>query len=172
MIGVISEVRSRHHNCSACRQHSKHVVHRKVKTQSGNREDAVFPTDSKSLIDVQNRVQRAAMVDHHAFRKSCGPRGVNHVGEIFRFLPAPVCGRIDVRRLHLIDLENFDVRGHAQAISHGALRQRDLHVRVLQQVALAFRRQFRIDGKICRARKMNPQDRNDLLPALLHHDGD
>ena len=43
---------------------------------------------------------------------------------------------------------------------------------MLQQKALAFRRQFRIDGEISRARKVNPQHGNDLLPALLHHDGD
>ena len=43
---------------------------------------------------------------------------------------------------------------------------------MFQQEALAFRRQFRIDGEISRARKMNSQDGDDLLPALLHHDGD
>ena len=172
VIRVVGEIRGGHHNGSARRQQSEHVVHRKIEAEPGNGEDAVLRADSESLVDVEDGVQRAAVVDHHALGNTRGTRSVNDVGEIFRFLPPPVRWRNFIGGLQLIDLEHFDGCGHAQAVSHAGLGQCHFHLGVFQQKALAFRRQFRIDGEISRARKMNSQDGDDLLPALLHHDGD
>ena len=49
VIGVVGEVRGRHHDRSARREQSKHVVDRKIETQPGNGEDAVLGADPESL---------------------------------------------------------------------------------------------------------------------------
>ena len=72
-----------HHNCRPGRQGRRKCRRRKDRSSAmtAPRSDR-RRSDTEPFIDVQDRVQRAAMLDHHAFWLAGRAGGENHVGKI------------------------------------------------------------------------------------------
>ncbi|KIG17259.1 hypothetical protein DB30_03442 [Enhygromyxa salina] len=156
-----------HDDRAARREQTKDVVDREIKAKRRDRQGPIVWTHAELRVDCEDRVDRAAVVQHHALGLARGARGEDDVGQI-RGVPIdrdrPARGELGPSQL--IESEGVEPRRPLDGLGLRAHGQRHAGLGEREHVGQAGRWHRRVEGHVGRARQQHTEHRDDLLPTL------
>ncbi len=165
-VGIGNDQRATH------RQQPEDVVNRQVEIQRRQRQHPILLADAEPFVDVENGVDRAPVIDDDPFGKSRGAGGINQISDVFGTLRR-TRNELGTGR-NLIVRHDDPGRGVVPCQPRRCVFGRhDSHRLTLRQQPFAsLIGKPRRDGHVGGPGQHDAHGRDDLLPTLVHDDGD
>ena len=146
----LAQARRRGQDDGAARgEQAEEVVDRQVEVERGEGEDPVLRPHAEPAVDVEDGVERRAMLDRDTFGEPRRAGGEDHVGEVVRPLHGGrrrVVRRVlPVREALAVERQQDDPLGPVERFREAALGQGEPGLAVLQEEAEPLPRDVRID---------------------------
>ncbi len=149
------------------RERTEDVVDGQVEAQGRQGEHAVGRADAEAVVDVEDRVLRAAVIDHHALGQTGRAGRVDDVREIGRGL-LPRDGRLIALQQAGVDLDALA----RETFHHTGLCEREGDLGVPEEVVQSLDGQVGGDRHVGGPTGEGAEHAQDLFPAFVHDHGD
>ncbi len=169
--GIGLSVGVRDHDSGPAAEQAEDIEDRQIEAQMRECDCAIGRPNVEATANIEHRVQRASMRDHHTLRHPSGAGCVDHVRKCVRIGAARHYRRPGPSR-EVIDRKTGDVRHIADRGCKGRMRDHILACRVPKNARGAGGWLRHIDGNVRGARDQGAHDCGDLFRAALEHDRD